>query len=33
VIDSAEAGLQHTPLLDTQASRDLVHNKILAVGR
>jgi hypothetical protein len=30
VIDSAAAGLQHTPLLDAQASRDLVLNKILS---
>ena len=30
VIDLAEAGLQHTPLLDAQTSRDLVLNKILS---
>jgi hypothetical protein len=30
VIDSAEAGRHHTPLLDTHAGRDLVLNKILS---
>jgi hypothetical protein len=30
VIDSAEAGLHHTPLFDAHAGRDLVLNKILS---